>query len=105
MVVDVTVNYHVNLYIFVLGAYAHGLLVPFFPTCRSPFRKFFFSATRTAVDNYRQVLHKLHNAFLGQVIVTVDSNIFLILAEVKTINENVKEFRKDITELMKDVGR
>ena len=74
-------------------------------TCKSGerFRKNFFSKKRTVVDSYRQVLSKLHGSFLGQVIVTVESNIFLILAEVKAINENVKEFGKDITELMENM--
>ena len=45
---------------------------------------------KTVVDNYRQALGKLRDDFLGEVIVTVEINVFRILAEMKEVNENIQ---------------
>jgi hypothetical protein len=45
---------------------------------------------KTVVDNYRQKLGQLRDKFLGEVIVTVEINVFRILAEMKEVNENIQ---------------
>ncbi len=58
---------------------------------------------KTVVDNYRQTLEKLCNDFLQKVIVTVEINVFCILAEVKSLDENLKEVNENTKEI-KEIG-
>ena len=55
---------------------------------------------KTIVDNYRQKLEKLRDDFLREVIVTVETNVFRILAEVTCLGQNIKE----VDESIKKVG-
>jgi len=48
------------------------------------------------VDSYRQQLEKLRGDFLREVIVTVEINIFRILAEMKSLSENIEVVNESI---------
>jgi hypothetical protein len=48
------------------------------------------SDKRSHVDNYRQKLEKLRDDFLREVLVTVEINVFRVLAEVSEVNKNIK---------------
>jgi len=59
---------------------------------------------KTAVENFRQMLRKLREDFVSEVIVTVEMNVFRIIAEVESIGENVRALVKEVKEEVKGVG-
>ena len=54
---------------------------------------------KTAVENFRQMLKKLRDDFLSEVIVSIETNVFRVVAEVESIGENVKALGRDIKEV------
>ena len=46
---------------------------------------------KTVIDRYQQALKKLRDDFLSEVIVTVDTNVFRIIAEVESITDGIKD--------------
>src|SRR5260221_12730108 len=62
---------------------------------------------KTVVVNFRQMLRKLREDFVSEVIFTVETNIFRVLAGVGSISENVRILRQDVKEVhenVKEVG-
>lgn len=53
----------------------------------------------TVVDNYQQTLEKLRADFLREVIVTVEVNVFRILAGVKSLGKNINEVNENVKEI------
>jgi predicted transcriptional regulator len=58
---------------------------------------------KTVIQNFRQILKKLRDDFVSDVIVAVETNVFRILADVVSIGENVRLLGKDVKEV-KEVG-
>ena len=58
---------------------------------------------KTVVDNFRQMLRKLREDFVSEVILAVETNIFRVLAEVEFISENVRVLGKDVKEIKENV--
>jgi len=50
-----------------------------------------FKDKKTVIDRYQQALKKLRDDFLSEVIVTVDTNVFRIIAEVESITDGIKD--------------
>lgn len=44
---------------------------------------------KAIVDDYRQALEKLRDDFLREVIITVEINVFRILAETREVSQNI----------------
>jgi CRISPR/Cas system-associated protein endoribonuclease Cas2 len=54
---------------------------------------------QTAIENFRQMLRKFRDDFVSDVIVTVQTNVFRILAEVESIEKDVKEVKENVKEV------
>jgi len=61
--------------------------------------KHFVSNGKTVVDNFRRMLRKLREDFVSEVIVNVETDIFRIIEEVESIDEDVRAVGKSIKQV------
>jgi hypothetical protein len=54
---------------------------------------------QTMIENFRQVLKKLRDDFISDVIVSVETNVFRILAAVESIRKDITEVKGNVKEV------